>query len=189
MKPVPTTITLVIGLAVGFWIGSFLAGQRARVAVLAGSHSDNFGPALQALAHAKAKLRSGDTNVTQQLQAAETQIRAARDCLGVFSDKQMKVTDDLIKAAIQTHIESGLAMRGIRMRQQFPELGFDGTREVYAIADKAIRLGWRLALESQTDPALDHATAAQRIVEAVPGISEHNARLIVDETFRARGKL
>ena len=101
----------------------------------------------------------------------------------------MKVTDDLVKAAIKTHIESGLAMRGIRMRQQFPELGFDGTREVYAIADKAIRLGWRLALESQTDPALDHATAAQRIVEAVPGISHHNARLIVDETFRARGKL
>jgi hypothetical protein len=101
----------------------------------------------------------------------------------------MKVTDELVSAAIEIHNEWHLALRGIKMRERFPELGFDGTREVYVVADKVIALAWRLASESQTDDSLDAAMAAQRIVEAVPGISERTARLAVSETFRARDKL
>jgi len=101
----------------------------------------------------------------------------------------MKVTDELIEAAIETHNESGLALRGIKMRERFPEIGFDGTREVYAVADQVIALAWRFASESLTDRALDDATAAKRIVEAVPGISERTARRAVEESFRRRGKL
>lgn len=38
----------------------------------------NYGPALSAITKAKAKLQGGDTNVMEQLQVAETQIRAAQ---------------------------------------------------------------------------------------------------------------
>jgi hypothetical protein len=79
MKPIAIIIALVAGLAVGFWAGSFLAGQRARVAVLSGPYSDNYGPALSAIADAKAKLHAGDTNVIEQLETADAQIRAAQE--------------------------------------------------------------------------------------------------------------
>jgi hypothetical protein len=79
MKPVAIFIPLVIGLAVGFSAGWFLAGQRACVAVRSGPYSDNYGPALSAIADAKAKLHAGDTNVMEQLQAAEAQITAAQE--------------------------------------------------------------------------------------------------------------
>lgn len=79
MKPIAIIIALVVGLAVGFWAGSYLAGQRARGAILSGPYSDNYGPALSAIADAKAKLHAGDTNVMEQLQTAETQITAAQE--------------------------------------------------------------------------------------------------------------
>jgi len=79
MKPITIIIVFVIGLAVGFSAGSFLAGQHARSAILSGPYSDNYGPALSAIADAKAKMHAGDTNITEQLQTAETQIRAAQD--------------------------------------------------------------------------------------------------------------
>ena len=53
--------------------------QQARVAVLSGPYSDNYGPALSAIADAKAKLQAGDTNVMEQLHTADVQIRAAQD--------------------------------------------------------------------------------------------------------------
>jgi hypothetical protein len=46
--------------------------------VIAGPDSDNYGPALSAIADAKAKLRAGDTNLMEQLQTAEAEIRAAQ---------------------------------------------------------------------------------------------------------------
>jgi len=69
---------LLVGVAIGAAGGWFIASQQARVAVLSGPYSDNFGPALSAIADAKAKLRVGDTNVWEQLQAADAQIRAAQ---------------------------------------------------------------------------------------------------------------
>jgi hypothetical protein len=101
----------------------------------------------------------------------------------------MKVTDELVNAAIEIHNASDLTLRGIKMRERFPGIGFDGTREVYAVADKILDLAWRLASESLTDHSLDGPTATKRIVEAVPGISERTARRAVEEAFRARGKM
>jgi hypothetical protein len=79
MKPVPITVTFLLGLVLGWFAGSFNAKQGARVAVLSGPYSDNYGPALSAIADAKAKLQAGDTNVMEQLQTADAQIRAAQD--------------------------------------------------------------------------------------------------------------
>ena len=76
MKPA-AIIALVLGLAVGFKAGSLLERQRARGAILSGPYSDNFIPALSAITNAKAKVDGGDSNVLEQLQIAETQIRAA----------------------------------------------------------------------------------------------------------------
>jgi hypothetical protein len=70
---------LVIGVAIGAVGGWFVASLRARVAMLSGPYSDNYGPALAAIAEAKAKLQAGDTNVAEQLKAAEAEIRAAQD--------------------------------------------------------------------------------------------------------------
>jgi len=79
MKPLALIIAIVTGLAVGFWTGSFHARQQAWAAVLSGPYSDNYVPALSAIADAKAKLQSGETNVMEQLQTAETQIKAAQE--------------------------------------------------------------------------------------------------------------
>jgi len=51
----------------------------------------------------------------------------------------MTVTDDLVDAAIEIHTQWSLALRGIKMRERFPSIGFDGTREVYAVADEVIQ--------------------------------------------------
>ena len=79
MSHARTFTGLLVGVVIGAAGGWFIASQRARVAVLSGPYSDNYGPALSAIADAKAKLHAGDTNVLQQLQTAETQIRAAQD--------------------------------------------------------------------------------------------------------------
>jgi hypothetical protein len=70
---------LLVGVVIGAAGGWFVARQQARVAVLSGPYSDNYGPALSAIADAKAKLHAGDTNVMEQLKTADTQIRAAQD--------------------------------------------------------------------------------------------------------------
>jgi hypothetical protein len=101
----------------------------------------------------------------------------------------MKITDELINAAIETHYDVGLALRGIKMRERFPAIGFDGTRKVYAVADKVIEMAWRLASESLTDRSLDEVTAAKRIVKAMPDISESTAHQAAQEAFRHKGKM
>ena len=78
MKSLVTIISLVVGLAVGFWAGSFLAREQARNAFLAGPYSDNFIPAHAELEQAMTKLRSGDTNIIDHLKAADGQIEKAQ---------------------------------------------------------------------------------------------------------------
>lgn len=78
-NPVRTFAGLLVGLAIGAAGGWFVARQQARVAVLSGPYSDNYGPALSAIAEAKTKLQAGDTNVMEQFQRADAQIRAAQD--------------------------------------------------------------------------------------------------------------
>ena len=69
---------LLVGVAIGAAGGWFIARQQARVAVLSGPYSDNYGPALTAITNAQTKLQAGDTNIAQQLQTAETEIKAAQ---------------------------------------------------------------------------------------------------------------
>src|SRR5688572_33495657 len=99
----------------------------------------------------------------------------------------MKVTDELVNVAIETHNEAGRALRGIKLRERFPEIGIQGAEEVYAVADKVIDLAWQLAFESLTDGSIDSAKATDRILEAVPGISQRTALCAVEDAFRARG--
>lgn len=84
MKPIAIIILFLTGLGAGW----FIEAQRARVAVLSGPYSDNYGPALTAIADAKARLQAGDTNVMTQLQTAETNIQAAQTWSRRFLDQQ-----------------------------------------------------------------------------------------------------
>lgn len=90
MSHARTFAGLLIGVVIGAAGGWFVARQQARVAVLSGPYSDNYGPARSAIADAKAKLQAGDTNVTQQLQEVDTQIRAAES----WSRRFLGNTDD-----------------------------------------------------------------------------------------------
>ena len=64
-------------LLVGAFIGGFVAKMQSRAAVLSGPYSDNFGPALRAIADAETKLHSGNTNVFAELDTVQTQIKQA----------------------------------------------------------------------------------------------------------------
>lgn len=74
MKSARTIVALLIGLV----LGTFVAGHWARVAVLSGPYSDNYGPARTEIAHAVAKLKAGDTNVIEHLTAADAEIERAQ---------------------------------------------------------------------------------------------------------------
>ena len=78
MKSARSVITLILGFALGALVGSFIAREQARVAVLSGPSSDNYGPARSEIAQAVTKLRAGDTNVIDHLTAADAQIRQAQ---------------------------------------------------------------------------------------------------------------
>lgn len=68
----------LIGGVTGGVIAWLMATQQAKVAVFAGPYSDNYGPALTAIAEAKVRLNPGDTDVLRHLLVAEDQIRAAQ---------------------------------------------------------------------------------------------------------------
>jgi hypothetical protein len=77
MKPISVIIALAVGSAFGFGAGSFLTSLQNRNAVLAGPYSDNLIPAHLELERAKSKLRAGDTNIIEHLEAADAQIENA----------------------------------------------------------------------------------------------------------------
>ena len=79
MSHARTFTGLLVGVVIGAAGGWFIASRQARLAVLSGPYSDNYGPALSAIADAKAKLHAGDTNVIEQLETADAQIRAAQE--------------------------------------------------------------------------------------------------------------
>jgi hypothetical protein len=78
MKPARIIVALIIGVVLGWFAGSFIARERARVAVIAGPDSDNYRQARSELADALEKLRSGNTNVIGHLTAADAQIEKAQ---------------------------------------------------------------------------------------------------------------
>lgn len=73
-----TFAALFIGLVIGAVGGWFVSWKQTQLAVLAGPFSDNYGTALNALAEAKAKLKSGDTDVIEHLEVAKKQLQAAQ---------------------------------------------------------------------------------------------------------------
>ena len=69
---------ILIGVLIGLICGYSLSSLRARRAIIEGPASENYPPALSAIADAKSKLAAGDTNVIQLLHEAESQIERAR---------------------------------------------------------------------------------------------------------------
>jgi len=78
MKPAQIIIALIVGFVLGLFVGSFIARERARTALLAGPDSDNYPQARAQLAEAMEKLRSGNTNVMENLAAADAEIEKAQ---------------------------------------------------------------------------------------------------------------
>ncbi len=81
---------LLIGIAVGIALGAsggwFLARRADRGAVLCGPYSDNYGPALAAIARAREALPPGDGKAAAELDEAEAQIRSAQAWARGFID-------------------------------------------------------------------------------------------------------
>ena len=79
MKPIPIILALVLGLACGWFAGTFSTWRLARVHVRSGPYSDGLQPARDDLAQASRKLRTGDTNVADHINAADAQLKRAQD--------------------------------------------------------------------------------------------------------------
>jgi hypothetical protein len=101
----------------------------------------------------------------------------------------MKITDDLVKAAIEIHLSSHIRSRGSKFRELFPEIDLQGTREVYAVVDKVMDLAWKLCSESLADNTITEASAVKQITAAFPEISEQTAKDVVNSSFTFRGKM
>ena len=86
-KAIRIIVTFLLGLILGWLGGSFLANQRARIAVLSGPYSDNYGPARVEIAQAMDKLRAGNTNVIEHLAAADAQIEKAQQWAKRFLER------------------------------------------------------------------------------------------------------
>ena len=78
MKPAQIIVSLILGFVLGALADSFMARERARVAVIAEPDSDNYRQTRSEIAEATAKLRSGNTNVIEHLTAADAQIEKAQ---------------------------------------------------------------------------------------------------------------
>ena len=92
MKRAHIIIGLVIGIMIGTLGGWFLARERARAAIIGGPDSDNYPPALAAIAEARARLLAGDANVLKHLSEAEAQIRQAQQWTRKFLGQQDSAT-------------------------------------------------------------------------------------------------
>lgn len=101
----------------------------------------------------------------------------------------MEIPDELIDAAIQARFEIGKGLNQIKLEERFFEIGFARMREIYAVSHQILSLALELASKSPTDRSMDIATATQRILEAVPDVSEHTVRRAVEEAFRSKGIL
>src|SRR5436309_11190311 len=81
MKPGQTMLGL-LGLVLSVMLGAsgacYAAREQARLALIAGHYSDNYPPALAAIAEAKAKIQAGNTNVLENLNVAQDQIEQAQ---------------------------------------------------------------------------------------------------------------
>jgi hypothetical protein len=73
---------LVVALA--FWLGHSTATEYARVSIISGPYSDDYGPALQAIEEARKKIEKGDPAVLNELQQAEQHLQKAQTWTQVY---------------------------------------------------------------------------------------------------------
>ena len=78
MKKIVWGLAFFLALFLSFWAGHRMAAWQARMAVVCGPYSDDYGPALEALDTAKAKLARGEVNVIQELDQAALHVKNAR---------------------------------------------------------------------------------------------------------------
>jgi hypothetical protein len=77
----------VLGLfvvALAFWLGHSTATEYARVSIISGPYSDDYGPALQAIEEAKKKVQKGDAGVLNELEEAEHHLQKAQNWTRVY---------------------------------------------------------------------------------------------------------
>jgi hypothetical protein len=81
-------ICLVVALAFGFGAGHYVAGTQLRIlraSAMSGPLSDDFDPALNALAAARKKAAAGDNNIADELDLAERHIESAKRWMQHFA--------------------------------------------------------------------------------------------------------
>jgi hypothetical protein len=79
---------IILGVLIGAVGGWLVAREQSRVALIGGPYSDNYQPALAAIAEAKSKIQSGDTNVVENLNVAQVQIEQAQQWTRRFLGQQ-----------------------------------------------------------------------------------------------------
>jgi hypothetical protein len=82
---------LVVALA--FWLGHSTATEYARVSVISGPYSDDYGPALQAIEEAKKKIQKGDAEVLEELEQAEHHLHKAQSWTRVYLGRKKAGSD------------------------------------------------------------------------------------------------
>ena len=92
--------------------GWLCANHFTHVAMLSGPYSDNYAPALSAIAEARTKLQSGDTNVFSQLDAAQKHIEQAQQWTRRFLGQPDGAADRSQPSGTETNRASAAAGSG-----------------------------------------------------------------------------
>jgi hypothetical protein len=90
---------LVVALA--FWLGHSTATEYARVSIISGPYSDDYGPALQAIEEARKKIQKGDSGVLSDLQQAEYHLQKAQSWTRVYLGRKNAAQEQAERTARQ----------------------------------------------------------------------------------------
>ena len=87
----------------------------------------------------------------------------------------------VLNMAVMAHLDHGVAMRGIKLREALPALGFEGTREVYATVDPMLKRAKGLADKSSSAGAeLTPAKALEMLSAEYPDLQ----RSVIERVMR-----
>jgi len=84
-----------------------------------------------------------------------------------------------LNLALQSHLEYGLRERGIKLRQTLPNIGFEGTKEIYLVVDAMLKEVWSLA----SSFAHKEDAVAKMILEKYPDLDDSVARRMIKHAF------
>ena len=86
-------------IALAFWLGHSTATEYARVSIISGPYTDDYGPALQAIEDARRKIQRGDVTALNELQEAEYHLQKAQRWTQVYlgRKKQSSIVCDTPK--------------------------------------------------------------------------------------------